>query len=762
MTSVISGKIYKRYSAKAEPALGEKDHELISGTVSSLINKSDDHPGMLLGNIQSGKTRTFVGIIAMAFDNGFDVAIVFTKNSLALAKQTTSRITRDLYEDGVVEVNDIKFVNGNVDGSDQAPKLVLIVKKEDDNIRQLISLFKDENNALLGRRVLVVDDEADITSVGYKHAKEGGIKLQKVHALINEFRQMLRGEGAGGACYLQVTATPYALYLQSNHPGQSHLSVRPVFTRVIEPGPGYVGTDYFFGDTSRHADFAVSLIPGRELAVLDGGKKKRKAFANPLGIGFKQLPGDRSPKYNLTTLRGGLIGFIVAATIRMIQDGAEVKGRRYAFIVHTDTGMRSHDRQNEIVRSMVEQIRYFAKHDPSCLTDLFETAYDEIEALASSHSVKLPDRKLVFKDAISSLVDRRRLSSTVINSDEDAASLFDEQKGELKKSHPMTVFIGGNILDRGLTITNLIGFYYGRNPGKAQQDTVLQHMRILGYRSRADLAVTRMFCSEDTREALQKIHQMDQALRQRLKEKPEHRDAVFVSYDPSGKVVPCPPNKLLPSRTTTYYPESRDLPVGFHTSDDAATHVSRVEAMLQQIGTWTLLEKGVQVPVETAQAILSTIQPSLIPDSSPQVEVTKKKRRSKWSDTPFVWEHASAAIQKMSLDSEDPEQRGRVWIIARGFSGPMREIARLKKNGTAFSDAPDTSKGDTDDMRKKAKHVPGIILLKQAGRSVGEDGKLKGWSDQPFIWPVVISPQKMKDPIIFAHELRNPKAADAS
>lgn len=755
----MPGDIYVRYASKADPKLNEKDLDLIKGAVGGLADNVDNHPGMLLGNIQSGKTRTFVGIIAMAFDNGFDVAIVFTKNSLALAKQTTSRITRDLYQDGVVEVNDIKYINGCIDGSDQAPKLVLIVKKEDDNIRQLISLFKDENNALLRRRVLVVDDEADVTSVGYKHAKEGGIKLQKVHALINEFRQMMRSEGAGGACYLQVTATPYSLYLQSNHPGQSHLSVRPVFTRVIEPGPGYVGTEYFFGDTSGHADLAVSLIPARELAVLDGGKRKRKSFANPLGIGFKQLPGERSPKYNLTALRGGLIGFVVAATIRMIQDGVRAKGRRYAFIVHTDTGMRSHARQNEIVQSMVEQIRLFAKTDPSCLTDLFETAYDEIEALASSHSVKLPDRKLVFKEAISSLVDRRRLSSTVINSDEDAASLFDEQKGELRKSHPMTVFIGGNILDRGLTITNLIGFYYGRNPGKAQQDTVLQHMRILGYRSLADLAVTRMFCSEDTREALCKIHQMDQALRQRLKANPDHRDAVFVSFDHTGKVVPCPPNKLLPSRTTTYYPGSRDLPVGFHTSDDAAFHVSKVESMLQEIGKWSMLEKGVLVSVGTARAILSAIQPSLVPEISTQAEL-QKKRRSKWSDTPFVWEHASAAIQKMSEDSQDPDQKGKVWIIARGFSGPMREIARLKKNGTAFSDAPDTSKGDTDDMRRKAKHAPGIILLKQAGRSVGEDGKPKGWSDQPFVWPVVISPQQMKDPIIFAHELRKNQVSE--
>ena len=43
---------------------------------------------------------------------------------------------------------------------------------------------------------------------------------------------------------------------------------------------------------------------------------------------------------------------------------------------------------------------------------------------------------------------------------------------------PYNLFIGGQILDRGITINNLIGFYYGRNPKKFQQDTVLQHSRM--------------------------------------------------------------------------------------------------------------------------------------------------------------------------------------------------------------------------------------------------------------------------------------------
>ena len=58
--------------------------------------KTDDlKPGILLGLIQSGKTRAFVGVIAKCFDEGYDVAVIFTKNSVALAEQSIKRLKSD-------------------------------------------------------------------------------------------------------------------------------------------------------------------------------------------------------------------------------------------------------------------------------------------------------------------------------------------------------------------------------------------------------------------------------------------------------------------------------------------------------------------------------------------------------------------------------------------------------------------------------------------------------------------------------------------
>jgi hypothetical protein len=66
------------------------------------------------------------------------------------------------------------------------------------------------------------------------------------------------------------------------------------------------------------------------------------------------------------------------------------------------------------------------------------------------------------------------ITITKVKSDDDVASLLDST-GQLKLRTPLNIFIGGQVLDRGVTLANLIAFYYGRRPNKFQQDTVLQH-----------------------------------------------------------------------------------------------------------------------------------------------------------------------------------------------------------------------------------------------------------------------------------------------
>ena len=70
-----SGPIYSRYMKQVEPKYAKADHDAVSRTVGKFLEQREQNgvnrPGMLLGKIQSGKTRIFIGVIAMAFDNGY-------------------------------------------------------------------------------------------------------------------------------------------------------------------------------------------------------------------------------------------------------------------------------------------------------------------------------------------------------------------------------------------------------------------------------------------------------------------------------------------------------------------------------------------------------------------------------------------------------------------------------------------------------------------------------------------------------------------
>src|SRR3984885_13105317 len=84
--------------------------------------------------------------------------------------------------------------------------------------------------------VLIVDDEADQASLNTLTSKSSG-QVSRINHVITAFRNYFPVN-----TYLQVTATPQALFLQT--PDHRY---RPSFTVVTEPGSAYVGGEAFFG-----------------------------------------------------------------------------------------------------------------------------------------------------------------------------------------------------------------------------------------------------------------------------------------------------------------------------------------------------------------------------------------------------------------------------------------------------------------------------------------------------------------------------------
>jgi hypothetical protein len=120
---------------------------VVRDVVQALLSQPTDarRPGMLLGKIQSGKTRSFLGIIMSAFDAGFHVAIVLTKGTRTLAKQTVNRISKEysVFRDAEqLAVYDIMSIPNLTEWEIEDQKLVFVAKKEHNNMRRLIKLFR--------------------------------------------------------------------------------------------------------------------------------------------------------------------------------------------------------------------------------------------------------------------------------------------------------------------------------------------------------------------------------------------------------------------------------------------------------------------------------------------------------------------------------------------------------------------------------------------------------------------------------------------
>lgn len=143
--------------------------------VAELLDRPDtttvSRPGILLGKIQSGKTRGFLGIIARAFDRGFDMSIILTKGTKSLAQQTVARLNQDyrqFIQADQMKVFDIMNMPANLAGYELRQKLIIVVKKEDDNLRRLLEAFRTTYPNWKDKRVLIVDDEADYASVTFR------------------------------------------------------------------------------------------------------------------------------------------------------------------------------------------------------------------------------------------------------------------------------------------------------------------------------------------------------------------------------------------------------------------------------------------------------------------------------------------------------------------------------------------------------------------------------------------------------------------
>src|SRR3989344_1113532 len=549
------GEMFNRLTQRRKDA--EDLVSCMEGAVDELLEKetSSQKPGVLLGKIQSGKTRAFIVIMALSFDNGYDATIILTKGTKALLKQTVQRMEKDFAEfiqEDKAEVFDIMVMPDNLTAYERNKKLIIIVKKEVNNMRRILEKLASVYPDLREKRILIVDDEADYASISFrKHAE--AVEVGRISSQIDELRSIVQKVD-----YLQVTATPYSLYLQPSivEDKVEFLPKRPAFTVLLPKHNDYIGGDFYFNESEDENSIAHFIF--EEVSV-----EEREVLKEPDARRLKLEDVFSSNK--IVVLKRAIVNFLVGAITRRIQQAnAGEPQQKYAFIAHSEIHRNSHGWQLDIIRALITELAKVAKDSPQLLNTLIQESYDDIkQSVEKIDTLTMPPVNDVVSGVIKSLVEEHIMITTV-NSDKEVEELLDSE-GQLKLRNPMNIFIGGQILDRGVTVNNLIGFYYGRKPKRFQQDTVLQHSRMYGTRPIEDLAVTRFYTTRNIYDVMKRIHEFDSALREAFENGAYDRGVYFISQDENGQISPCSPNKVLLSNILSLRPFRRFVPYGFQT-----------------------------------------------------------------------------------------------------------------------------------------------------------------------------------------------------
>lgn len=184
--------------------------------------------GLLFGNIQSGKTGHIFGIICAAADDIFPLFILLTTDNVTLQKQTLERVQKDLPDFCICgEYDTTKFNDNNL-----SKPTIIVLKKNFRTLQQWVNNLKS-SGIVAGNPLFIIDDEADASSLNTLINQE---KQSTINNYLDQINQL-----SIGSIYLQSTATPQALLLQTEDN-----TWHPDFAVYFTPGQGYLGGNFFF------------------------------------------------------------------------------------------------------------------------------------------------------------------------------------------------------------------------------------------------------------------------------------------------------------------------------------------------------------------------------------------------------------------------------------------------------------------------------------------------------------------------------------
>lgn len=420
--------------------------------------------GVVIGKVQSGKTSNFISVLALAFDNGYDIAVVLGGNTLQLLKQNASRISEafdvDVEKLTVLKTNDNKsLINPSRirEFIENDRKVIIVGLKHYKHIQQISEIF--DNDYLSNKPILIVDDEGDQATLNTKAYLDS---MSSTYESVVELKNRLNRH-----CFLSITATP-----QANILIKAFDKLSPDFGELVYPGDGYCGLQEFHGE---NRDKRVYEIPASESNLLDD-------------IGVPE------------SVYKAMAMFFVGNAIRYSRGDMG----NHAMLIHPSQKKYDHRTVVNKIQGILDDWKAKAKIKLSGKNDLSYASFrrrllDAYDTFINDGVVCVPFDEI----ELTILIIIKRCSPVHICNSEENAS----ENSQLYKTN---LFVGGNLVERGITIKGLaITYITRRAKGKSNVDNTEQRARWFGYKAKY-IDVCRVFTTKDIKEDFSSILEHDE------------------------------------------------------------------------------------------------------------------------------------------------------------------------------------------------------------------------------------------------------------
>ena len=510
----------KRWPPATRQRLGQLTDQVLEKLEDPQRPGKWDRRGLVAGNVQSGKTANYTGLVCKAIDAGYKLIVVLTGMHNSLRSQTQSRLDEgvlgfDTKRNRAFDTQNVRIgvgalrtdeylvahsLTSSADSGDFKTAVartvgvvpggndpvLLVVKKNKtilDRLIEWVLSVRGEIDPITSRRIirnvplLLIDDEADNASVNTNQIPldDNGEPLADydVKAINGAIRKIL--SAFEKSAYVGYTATPYAnIFITPGAQTDTHgLDLFPESFIINLPAPSnYIGPARVFGiDATPEAGIQEKIEPLPLFVSVDDFQtwmpdKHKRPWIVP-----DPLPD---------TLREAIRSFILVCAARL----ARGQSGHNSMLVHVT---RFVPVQQQVARQIEDELVALQRrlefgdgNAASQLVDELRQLWErEFTPKMADVARLVPDptlTPLTWRAVKAKLVEAAlRIKTRVING--SAGDLLDYSDNATGLS---VIAVGGDKLSRGLTLEGLSVSYFLR--ASKMYDTLMQMGRWFGYR----------------------------------------------------------------------------------------------------------------------------------------------------------------------------------------------------------------------------------------------------------------------------------------